>query len=778
MTAMTTSRKTKRTVSTRTVKGKRAVQKGKQFEDNVAGLYRLLGADVVQNIEVCQKKVDILATFQLPGSTTPHRIIVECKAERTATAQNQRVMQFAGLLDLARKTGEADSAEIVTKVAWGDQAKGFAHARNIALLTFEQKVSQLIDFSLYLEKVTREYEEGVAGKESEPALARYYVAPSAELSASKDSKAIPDLDQYISEWLDATQSRQLAVLGEYGTGKTCFCRKLTHDLVSSYFSNPGRTRIPLLFNLRDFTKTLSIESLITAFLDGVCGVPNPRFQLFRTMNDAGVFLLIFDGFDEMAVRVDADTLEINLREIEKLARPPKARVLLTSRTEYFVSAEEQARVFQPQGQILATRDVEYQPVAIQPWDDDRIELFLQRRVPLVPGVKEDWTFYRDNLRSIPGLSDLAKRPVLLEMIVRTLPQLIASGERINRPNLYHTYLIAELKRQKVVKQRILLMPEATRLAVLQDLAAKFYQQDEPSITFSEALEQIEKSVHPPRSELEAHARDFLNCSFLIRDGDDFRFSHRSIMEYLVASALFAEVVSSRPKAFGKLRLDLVVAGFLAEMKPQADTLFAWIDSTKSARQRRPAFIGGNAITLLCMKNDAIFIDRDLSRANLTGARFFTADLTRTELGGCILKNVDLASAHYEEEKLRKAEVNDAVFGLFLHLKHRRRKGTPEPDISKLIQDMPATLGVAPPQAKLLSWHWTRDETGHSLSYLEILCSNLDVLKEIRENLPLKLPIQSTAVFSSEFREFSEQFPKKLLGREMRFITRARRGRPF
>ena len=175
-----------------------------------------------------------------------------------------------------------------------------------------------------------------------------------------------------------------------------------------------------------------------------------------------------------------------------------------------------------------------------------------------------------------------------------------------------------------------------------------------------------------------------------------------------------------------------------------------------------------------MKNDAILIDRDLSRANLTGARFFTADLTRTELGGCILKNVDLASAHYEEEELRKAEVNDAVFGLFLHLKHRRRKGTLERDISKFIEDMPATLGVALPEAKLLSWHWTHDETGHNLSYLEILCSNLDELKEIRENLSLKLPIQSTAVFSSEFREFSEQVPKKLLG----FITRARRGRPF
>ena len=48
MTAMTTNRQTKRTASTRMAKGKDAVQKGTRFEDNVAELYRLLGADFIQ----------------------------------------------------------------------------------------------------------------------------------------------------------------------------------------------------------------------------------------------------------------------------------------------------------------------------------------------------------------------------------------------------------------------------------------------------------------------------------------------------------------------------------------------------------------------------------------------------------------------------------------------------------------------------------------------------------------------------------------------------------
>src|SRR6185503_16987715 len=93
-----------------------SVEKGRSFEDQVADLYRLLGARVTQNIEIHQKKVDILATFRIPGSSREHTVIVECKNEQRSVAANQRIMAFKGLLDVARKDGIADSAEIVTRV--------------------------------------------------------------------------------------------------------------------------------------------------------------------------------------------------------------------------------------------------------------------------------------------------------------------------------------------------------------------------------------------------------------------------------------------------------------------------------------------------------------------------------------------------------------------------------------------------------------------------------------------------------------------------------------
>lgn len=130
---------------------------------------------------------------------------------------------------------------------------------------------------------------------------------------------IPVIDTYIHQWLTEESNRQLAIFGEYGSGKSTLWEKLARDLALMHLNDPGSSRIPILLNLRDFVGKLDLEAYITSFLDRECNVANPRIELFRAMNEAGIFLMIFDGFDEMAVKVDSDTLEANLLEIESVA---------------------------------------------------------------------------------------------------------------------------------------------------------------------------------------------------------------------------------------------------------------------------------------------------------------------------------------------------------------------------------------------------------------------------------------------------------------------------
>jgi len=664
-----------------------AAEKGRSFEDQVADLYRLLGARVTQNIEIHQKKVDILATFRIPGSSREHTVIVECKDEQRSVAANQRIMAFKGLLDVARKDGVADSAEIVTRVPWSDQAKGFAKTSGVDLFTYTEKISQLIDLTPYLKGLVNKFDKQDPARPTEPPLGSYYVDLSAQrgfqveahrasairnrgVRRVKGNGHIPVIDTYIHQWLQEDSNRQLAIFGEYGSGKSTLCQKLARDLALSHLNDPSSSRIPILLNLREFVGKLDIEAYITSFLDRECNVVNPRIELFRAMNEAGIFLMIFDGFDEMAVKVDADTLESNLLEIEKLASSRRSKTLLTSRPEYFVSVREESEALRPGMNPFLNREAEYEPLKILPWNEDQVEQFLQRRVPLVKGADQPWTYYRDQIKTIGNLSDLSQRPVLLDMIVKTLPRLISSGEAINLPNLYKSYLLNEMKRQKILKKRSFLLSDNDRLQLLQDLAVDVYNSPTQSLTFTEAQKRIEKDLKPPKHESEAHTRDFLTNSFLIRSGDEYRLSHKSILEFLVAMRLNKEIESDRPKAFSTFHMDHQVQSFLQEFKPNTETLFRWIQLTKGGVHRAGSWLGTNAANLLIRISRDYLAGKDLSDTTLTNANFWRADLRGTNLKNARLNGVILVDAKFFRNDIVFSKVDNARVSLYV-LKTRK-----------------------------------------------------------------------------------------------------------
>lgn len=676
----------------KSVIGKASVEKGQKFEDDVANLYRLQGANVTQNVMMAQKKVDILATFSYP---VRHRVIVECKDEKKAVNANQRVMEFHGLLETLRRTGEAESAEIITRVPWGDAAKGYALTSGITLLTYAEKISRLIDFSGYLKELISKFDAGDMGRNREPALGKYYTDLSAEININGKIMQFPVIDTYIHEWLkqDDVQNH-LAIFGEYGAGKSSFCQKLAHDLAAQYLADPNSSRIPILLNLREFIGKFNIEAYITSFLDRECQVANPKIDLFKAMSQAGIFLLIFDGFDEMAVKVDADTLEANLTEIDKLARIPKNKILLTTRPEYFSSQKEETQAVSPSVLLLSDREAEYKPLKILPWDEKQVEHFLERRVPLVKEATEPWKFYRNQINKIGSLSDLSKRPVLLDMIVKTLPRLIASKATINLPNLYQEYLASEIKRQRVRKGRRFLLKEADRLLLLKRMAVDLYTSTISNINFDSARTLVESNIDSASEEVEAYTRDFLTNSFLVRTGDEYYFSHKSIQDYLLAIHLNEEIQSGVPNIFAEYYNQHVVVDFLKELNPNPDTLWNWINKTKSVGiDVVTSYLASNAATLLCALSPYALQKQDmsgtlLSGANLSGAvlretdfelaNLSQANLSNTDLRGAIFKNTNLTGAVFSGarflwEDLATAILEDNQFLLFIEDKHANER---------------------------------------------------------------------------------------------------------
>ncbi len=329
-------------------KGRQSVKRGRKFEDEVAALYRLMGYTVQQNIEICQKKVDILALIQVPGTQLKHRVIIECKGENINAAQNQRVMQFKGLLDLARQVGLADSAEIITRRPWSDQAKGFASSAGIGLYTFKEKLSNLIDFSAYIERVIYDFEhfeeyvtpDGRLLKTpiieimNRSDLHHTYVPLVCRVVNRQKGVQLKPLDKHVEEWLTDTRHNHLSILGDFGTGKSSFCLHLTYELAKCYRDDPINARIPLFISLRDYTKAVNLQQLITDLLLNKYNIRIENYAIFQRFLEGGRLILIFDGFDEMATKTDRALTTRNFEELIK-AVVAGSKTILTCRTHYF-----------------------------------------------------------------------------------------------------------------------------------------------------------------------------------------------------------------------------------------------------------------------------------------------------------------------------------------------------------------------------------------------------------------------------------------------------------
>src|SRR3712207_2694633 len=150
-------------------------------------------------------------------------------------------------------------------------------------------------------------------------------------------------ESYINRWRDDLTKEHVSILGEFGTGKTWFCLYYAWTLLNRYLDAKEqrleRPRLPLVIPLRDYAKTVSIESLFSEFFFRKHEIPLPGYSAFEQLNRMGKLLLIFDGFDEMAARVDRQTMINNFWELAR-AVVPGSKVILTCRTEHFPEAQE------------------------------------------------------------------------------------------------------------------------------------------------------------------------------------------------------------------------------------------------------------------------------------------------------------------------------------------------------------------------------------------------------------------------------------------------------
>ncbi|NEO31757.1 MAG: NACHT domain-containing protein [Symploca sp. SIO3C6] len=348
------------------------------------------------------------------------------------------------------------------------------------------------------------------------------------------------IDGYIDRWLDDPAKEHISILGEFGTGKTWFALHYAWVALQRYRDAQKRgvelPRLPLVIPLRDYAKAVSVESLFSEFFFRQYKIPLPHYDAFVQLNRMGKLLLIFDGFDEMAARVNRQEMINNFWELAKVV-VPGAKVILTCRTEHFPEAKEGRALLNAELQAstanLTGETPQFEVLELEKFNDEQI-----RQVLLFQA--EDTTV--EEVMVNPQLLDLARRPVMTDLILEALPD-IEAGKPVDMSRVY-LYAVRR-KMERDIKAERTFTSLADKLYFLCELSWEMLSTEQMSINyrlFPDRIRRLFGSVVQEEKDLDHWHYDMMGQTMLIRNAEgDYTPAHRSLLEFFVAYKFAAEL---------------------------------------------------------------------------------------------------------------------------------------------------------------------------------------------------------------------------------------------
>ncbi|MEG4346130.1 NACHT domain-containing protein [Microcoleus sp. A003_D6] len=570
--------------------------------------------------------------------------------------------------------------------------------RDLACYTFDELLDQDADFTAYLDWLETEITSREIDTKYVPlACTKEEIDPDTHRKIGVSHYGDRDgwIEGYIDLWLDDPVKEHISVLGEFGTGKTWFAMHYAWMALQRYRDAQKRglerPRLPLVIPLRDYAKAVSVESLFSEFFFRKHEIPLAGYSAFEQLNRMGKFLLIFDGFDEMAAKCDRQETINNFWELAKTV-VPGAKVILTCRTEHFPEGKEGRALFNAELQasttILTGETPQFEVLELEKFNDEQIgqALSFQTEAATVEKVMGN-----------PQLLDLARRPVMTELILEALPD-IEAGKPVDMSRIYLYAVRRKIERD--IKAERTFTSLADKLYFLCELSWEMLSTDQMSINyrgFPDRIRNLFGSVVQEEKDLDHWHYDMMGQTMLIRNADgDYTPAHRSLLEFFVAykfaaelgvlAADFTELVAPEQscldpnaapqeytwsnycrlqaqkrnngeliaplkgfaaedlgqlrQSFGHAPLTKAVMDLLLPMLSETGVLplMEILEATRGKTESEVGYVGGNAATLL-LKNDKTALEgKDLSSAVILGADFTNATLRHVNFAEANLAN--------------------------------------------------------------------------------------------------------------------------------------------
>jgi len=662
-------------------RGKQSHERGKRFEDKVAALYRLLGFEVTQDVQLSGVQIDI--QIQKKEGGLPVKAIVECRDKRITSKERDQILAQQSL---ARHKLPAHLWIAVSTEGFAAGTRTALEEVGIHCTTYPNLLRELVPLDNYVDGLISEIEkwrvEHWRGED-------WFIEPNLLTDITHEKH--PSLT-YIDKWINEPRASLLTVLGDIGAGKTTLARTLAYNLAKNYHEAPLHHPAPVLIPLKEVRKELSLEGIIVKHFS-YRGLPEISFPRFEHLVRLGKIILLFDAFDEMADRVHWEVTLSNFRELNRAAES-NGKVILTCRTHYFKDRDELMKLIDedsrlPEIETELYRELRQQSgaevVYLQKFNDSQIHEYLRKAHPHT--ANEDWQKIQDTY----NLRGLARLPLLLDMIVKSLPKFDAE-QIINAANLYTIYTNAWIERE--MRKDRLLIDKNAKLGLMLELAWRLWDEEKDAIHYRELASFVENLVAGKRmefgdEEVQDIAHEMQTATFLKRyETGNFSFVHRSFMEYFLARKLYESLINpnsedAAKKVLNTRRFDrkiiyfltlldeshqirnllprILTKGYLPNVSENALQILYWCERIRCGMEEKvvdPERLR-NALAR-CLSGAIQLAGADLRKivleaADLTEANFSNADLTQANLNYACL-----ARANFYKAKLVGARIENAI----------------------------------------------------------------------------------------------------------------------
>jgi hypothetical protein len=270
-----------------------------------------------------------------------------------------------------------------------------------------------------------------------------------------------------------------------------------------------------LIELKNHEKAHSVEELVAAHL-AKSGERLLNLDAFPYMLREGRVVLLFDGFDELALRTDYDGVVAHFRELLRVFQDDRdnnrAKLVVTSRRQFFESEQQVQQVGLLPGESP-------RPIGFQAARTD-----LYKHAKLLPGLRRlellgfdpahirDYMLHRlgdkaaaekrfELIQRIEDLLGLSSTPRLLSFIVELEEDRLLEAERrdgrITSAELYRLllerWLDFEVRRHKPAGAPRTLEQD-DRFQAVRTLAVRLWEKNAVSLKVSELSEHLEKTL--------------------------------------------------------------------------------------------------------------------------------------------------------------------------------------------------------------------------------------------------------------------------------------------